>query len=231
MKTILITGANRGLGLGVALQLAKKDFTIILTSRKHKYAKSAADSIIHKSGNKNVYPFELDLNSSRDLYILPQQIMQQFEHIDVLINNAGVLLNDQDCTEVSQDILDKTMAVNFFGPVLLSQKLLPMIKKSNDGRIINVSSGMGSLSESAPGHAAYRMSKSALNGFTAALAADLSQFGIKVVSVCPGWVKTDMGGPNAIRDIETGAFSISQLAWKDGIESGKFYRDGRIINW
>jgi len=231
MKTVLITGANRGLGLEVARQLAVKKFSVILTSRKYKNAKSAAELLIKKTGNTQIFPYELDMTSSRDLHTLPQELTQRFDHIDVLINNAGVLLNDQDCAEVSMDILEKTMAVNFFGPVLLSQKLLPMIKKSNDGRIINVSSGMGSLSESAPGHAAYRMSKSALNGFTAALAADLSQFGIKVVSVCPGRVKTDMGGPNAIRDIETGAFSISQLAWKDGIESGKFYRDGRIINW
>jgi NAD(P)-dependent dehydrogenase (short-subunit alcohol dehydrogenase family) len=230
-KVVFITGANRGLGKEVARQLALKSFHVLLSAREYKKAKKAAEFIIKQTGNKNIIPFKMDLTSSRDLHTIATEIKNKFEHIDVLINNAGVLLNADPIENLSRDILEKTMESNFYGPLLLTQKLLPLIKKSKDGRVINVSSGMGSLDSMDAGHAAYRISKTSLNGFTATLAAELEKDKIKVMSVCPGWVQTDMGGKDAIREIETGGKSISQLAWKDGLESGKFYRDGRIISW
>lgn len=230
-KVVFITGGNRGLGKEVARQLALKSFHILLSARDYKKAKKTAEEITKQTGNENIFPFKMDLTSSRDFHTIATEVMAYIEHIDVLINNAGVLMNADSIEKLSRETLEKTMESNFYGPLFLTQKLLPLIKKSKDGRIINVSSGMGSLDSMEAGHAAYRISKTSLNGFTATLAAELEKDKIKVMSVCPGWVQTDMGGKDAIRNIETGGKSISQLAWKDGLESGKFYRDGRIISW
>jgi NAD(P)-dependent dehydrogenase (short-subunit alcohol dehydrogenase family) len=228
---ILITGASRGLGKEVARQLAMKGHTLLLTARSKKAGKKTRDELIKLSGNQNIYFYELDVTSSRHLHTIAQEIKVKFDHLDVLINNAGILINSDDSSSVSKEIMEKTMQTNFYGPLLLTQKLLPFLKAAEAARIIHVSSGMGSLSDMGPGHTAYRISKTALNGLTATMAEDLKEEGIKVVSVCPGWVQTDMGGSNAPRKLEEGGLSISQLAWKEDLESGKFYRDGRIITW
>jgi len=232
MKKVLITGCNRGLGKEVALQLAKKGFMLIATARKRKEGKKAVEELKKESGNEHIHFVELDVSSSRDMHTIIQELRSLGIHdLDVMINNAGVFIDKENATTVSKTALEKTFETNFYGPLTLSQKLLPLLKKSNDGRIINVSSGMGALNGMEGGHAAYRISKSALNSFTVILAAELKNENIKVVSVCPGWVKTDMGGSQAERQIQEGAYSISQLAWKEDLQSANFYRDGKIIAW
>ena len=231
MKTVMITGANRGLGKEVARQLAQKGFRVLMTGRDRKKLKKAAKEVKESTGHSDIHIFELDMTSPQHLHTIASKVAAKTGQLDVLINNAGIFIDSQDSTNVSRVALEQTLDTNFYGPVRLTQEMLPLLRKGKNARIINVSSGMGALTNMGRGHAAYRISKTALNGFTTNLAADLCDEHILVVAVCPGWVKTDMGGANADRDIEMGGASISQLAWKDNLETGRFYRDGRIIAW
>lgn len=141
------------------------------------------------------------------------------------------MVKNSDTTTVSKTVLQETMETNFFGPFLMSQSFLPLLKKSPSGRIVNISSGMGALSEMGKGHAAYRISKTALNGVTTAMAADLAETKIKVNSMCPGWVRTRLGTDAAPRDTTKGAETAVWLALADNIPSGKFFRDMKEIDW
>jgi NAD(P)-dependent dehydrogenase (short-subunit alcohol dehydrogenase family) len=243
-KVVLITGSAKGLGFETAKQLGKKNFTILVTARTQEKSDVTADNL--KKLGIDAYGVKLDVNNQEDITKLAHFIEEKFGKLDVLINNAGVQLDfpgfmPGNSTEtVSTDILLRTFETNFFAPVALTQKLLPLIKKSDEGRIVNVSSIMGSLALHSDINSpiynikllAYNSSKTALNQFTLHLAGALKDTKIKVNSAHPGWVKTDLGGAYAPMTIEEGVKTIVDLSMLDenGI-SGGFIHLGAALPW
>lgn len=235
-KIAVVTGANRGLGLETCRQLAQRGLTVILTSRDEGKGQSAADQL-RKEGLE-VRPFALEVTSARSIEKLRKFIADDYGRLDVLVNNAGVFLDprgdgDPAASSVLRadiDTLRASMETNLYGPLRLCQALIPLMQGS--GRVVNLSSGMGQLSEMNGGCPGYRFSKTALNALTRTLADELQDTRIKVNSVCPGWVRTDMGGPNATRPLEEGAATIVWLATlPDDGPSGGFFRDKQRIPW
>jgi NAD(P)-dependent dehydrogenase (short-subunit alcohol dehydrogenase family) len=149
----------------------------------------------------------------------------------VLVNNAAIMTDTYSGLDADLDNVKKVFDTNFFGAWRMVKAFIPLLKNSGDGRIINVSSEMGALNDMGQGHPGYRLSKTALNGLTALLANELSDTSIKVNAVHPGWVKTDMGGPNAIRFVAEGADTIVWLATSNQIPNGKFVYDRQVIPW
>ncbi len=243
-KIALITGASKGLGFETALQLGKKGFTVIVTARTQQKSDEAATKL--KTKDIDALGVQLDVNSSKDINSLVSFLTERFGKLDVLVNNAGVQLDfpgfmPGNSTEtVSMEILKQTFETNFFAPIALTQKLLPLLKKSDAGRIVNVSSIMGSLAlhedEGSPIYGikllAYNSSKTALNQFTLHLAEALKDTLIKVNSAHPGWVKTDLGGEYAPMSIEDGVKTIVDLSMLDvNGKTGAFIHLGESLPW
>lgn len=231
MKDIaLVTGANRGIGLEVAKQLAQKGATVLLGSRDLEKGKTAAQYLA--SEGLTVVPVQLDVTQLEDIKQAAQQIEQQYGRLDILINNAGVLYDTwQNAAGADLDEVELALATNTLGPWRVVKGLLPMLKKSQHGRIVNVSSGAGSLHDMSGGTPAYSVSKAALNALTIMLSKNLEADGILVNAVCPGWVATDMGGAGG-RPVEAGAASVTWAALlPDDGPTGGFFRDGKAIAW
>ncbi len=225
-KVVLVTGANRGIGLEICRQLAAAGQRVLLTARDEEKGRSAAASLPGE-----VHFFHLDVTDPGSYENVQNYIAAEFGYLDVLINNAGIMSSTRGFDKTDLNDIRRVMETNLFGIIGLTQTLLPLLYKSSAGRIINISSGLGAISEMGGGYAGYRLSKTALNGFTAALAADLSATNIRVNSMCPGWVKTDMGGSGAHRSVEKGAETAVWLATAGQIPNGKFLRDKIIIDW
>ncbi|WP_396153848.1 SDR family oxidoreductase [Flavobacterium sp.] len=243
-KIALITGASKGLGFETALQLGKKGFTVIVTARTQLKSDEAATKL--KTKDIDALGVQLDVNNSKDITNLVSFLTERFGKLDVLINNAGVQLDfpgfmPGNSTEtVSMEILKQTFETNFFAPIALTQQLLPLLKKSDAGRIVNVSSIMGSLALHADAGSpiygikllAYNSSKTALNQFTLHLAEALKDTLIKVNSAHPGWVKTDLGGEYAPMSIEDGVKTIVDLSTLDvNGKTGAFIHLGESLPW
>lgn len=225
-KKILVTGSNRGIGLEICKQLGALGHHIIFTARNTKKGLESESDL----RQFDIEFFQLDVEEFASMETFVHALSRHTDTIDVLINNAGVLLDSgHHLRDMPMEIIDRTMNINFRGPLQLTKMLLPFLKNSQDPRVINISSGMGALNTIGGGNAAYRMSKTALNAFTAVLAVE--EPGIKVNSMCPGWVKTDMGGANASRTVEKGAETAVWLATASDIPSGKFLRDKKVIEW
>lgn len=179
----------------------------------------------------------LDVTSFESIEQLAQFLRQEFGRLDILVNNAGILPDpiDSDAASVFKakvETLRTAMETNVYAPLQLCQALIPLMKERNYGRVVNVSSGMGQLSDMNGGDPAYRLSKTSLNALTRILADELKGTNILVNSLCPGWVKTDMGGPNAPRTPEQGVETIVWLATlPDGGPTGGFFRDKKPIPW
>jgi len=226
MKVALITGANRGIGKEIARQLALKGFTVLLTGRDFSKAKQAAAEM-----DGHVIPLQLDVRSEEDTATVAKYIAENFPALDVLVNNAGVI-SSVPAMKASVDDIMKVLETNYFGLVRVTHALLPPLMKSKDARIINISSGMGALDDlQSGGYAPYRLSKAHLNAYTILLAAEFMSSSVKVNAVCPGWVKTDMGGRGASRSVQKGAETPVWLATEREIPSGKFFRDKKVISW
>lgn len=226
-KIILVTGGNRGIGQGIVKQLANLGHKVILGSRDLKKGKEVATSI-----NGEVYPVHLDVTKEVDIKNLAAHIKDKFGKLDVLINNAGILVGQKGTADVNIDEVKRIMDVNFYAPWQVSQLMLPLLKNSPDGRIVNMSSGMGEwASLSAGGYAGYRLSKTSLNALTVQMASELSGTNIRINAMCPGWVRTDMGGAGANRSVDEGADTATWLATTEQIPSGKFFRDRKEISW
>lgn len=225
MKTVLITGAYRGLGLETARQLAARGFQVIITARDLEQAASAA------AGLSNVKGLQLDLNDEASV----DRAAQTTPLLDVLINNAAILeTGDEDFLRIPLEIVERTLINNTVGALRMAQAFLPQLARSPAGRIVNVSSGGGQLGngETSTWAPAYCISKTALNGVTCQLAAALTSQGIAVNSVCPGWCRTDMGGAGATRSVAEGAAGIAWLAADaPQDQTGLFWRDREIIPW
>ncbi len=225
-QVVLITGTNRGIGLGIGKGIAALGWQVIATARTQAKAEEAARILGHGS-----LGIALDVTSEDSVREAADQVAKRFDHLDVLINNAGVMGNHA-MQEFDLPQVSSVMDSNFMGPIRTSKYFLPMLRKSLDARIINVSSGMGELASlESGGYGAYRLSKTSLNAFTILLAAELRSTSVKVMAMCPGWVKTDMGGVGASRSIEQGAETAIWLSTAEPVKSGKFYRDKKIIAW
>lgn len=225
-KIILISGGNRGIGLGIIKKLADQGHMVIMGSRNLEKGREASKEI-----PALVHVVQLDVTNEKDIYHTVNYIEKQFGKLDVLINNAGVFSSSSNSLETSMDDVKDVMESNFYGPWKLSQAMLPLLMNSNSGRIINMSSDMGTLENlKGGGYAAYRLSKTALNGLTILMANECTN-NIKINAMCPGWVKTDMGGPNAPRTIEEGADTAAWLATEENIPTGRLFKDRKIIDW
>jgi NAD(P)-dependent dehydrogenase (short-subunit alcohol dehydrogenase family) len=227
----LITGANRGIGLETARQLAARGFHVIIAARNEDAARQAAKSIGAKGGTATALP--LDVSRSESIQNAAREFARIAERLDVLINNAGIYPDEGlNILTLSRDRLDKTLQTNTFGPLEVVQAFLPFLRKASEPRVINLSSGYGQLEGLSPNAPSYCLSKLALNGLTIMLADALKADRIAVNSMCPGWVRTDMGGPNASRSIEQGADTAVWLAAEAPHDlTGKFFRDRKEIPW
>ena len=224
----LVTGANKGIGLEVVRQLASRGWRVFLTGRSLASVRRAASAL-----GPSVTPVPLDITSRISIESAFSVVSQAVDHLDVLVNNAGILDdNEGSIFELPAQRLRRMFETNTIGALLVSQKFLPLIRKSPSGRIINVSSGAGQLTDMGTWAPAYSISKTALNGVTGQFAAALADSQIAVNSVCPGWVKTDMGGNDAPRSVEQGADTIVWLATEAPQSmTGLFIRDRKPIPW
>jgi NAD(P)-dependent dehydrogenase (short-subunit alcohol dehydrogenase family) len=227
---IVVTGGNRGIGFEICCQLASRGAQVILTARKADTGREATEKLAEQKLTARFHP--LDVTSSDSAVALRDFLDRTYGRLDVLINNAGIISDDDTSgLEVKLSTVRTTLETNTLAPLQLSQTLISLLKRSRAGRIVNMSSGMGALSDIGGGYAAYRISKAALNAVTGILAAEL-RGGIAVNSMCPGWVRTDMGGANAERDVSQGADTAVWLALDAPQDlSGKFLRDRKVIPW
>jgi NAD(P)-dependent dehydrogenase (short-subunit alcohol dehydrogenase family) len=230
MKTVLITGANKGIGYEVARQLAGKGFQVFIGARNQDAGRKAADEITRRGGKATF--LEIDVADNASVTIAAREFAKAADHLDVLVNNAGIIVDgDNAILEISDELLRKTLETNTLGALRATRAFVPLLRKSKAPRVINVSSGGGQLTGGADGWSpAYCISKTALNGVTSQLATALPKFAVN--SVCPGWVRTDMGGQGATRSVEEGADTIVWLAANAPQKlTGKFLRDRKEIPW
>jgi len=232
-KVVLVTGANRGMGLECCRQLASLDYRVILGSRNLEAGRQAAASL----NSDRVEAVKLDVTSAEDIAVLAQSIEQDYGQLDVLINNAGIMIDGDDghspgIRDASIERIEQTFRANTLGPIMLINALLPLMERVADARIVNISSGMGQLSDMGANYPGYRLSKAALNAMTRIYAAELDAGRFSINAVCPGWVRTDMGGRNADLSLQEGVDTAIWLATSDEARhSGGFYRERKLIDW
>jgi NAD(P)-dependent dehydrogenase (short-subunit alcohol dehydrogenase family) len=230
----LITGAYRGLGLETCRQLAQAGYRVVLTARKEKSGGEAAANLQAAGLAVEFHP--LDVTSTDEVTRLAEFIERTYGRLDVLVNNAGIFPDlppgESESSALQADPLTLVAGfeVNTLAPLRLCQAMIPLMR--GEGRIVNVSSGMGQLSEMNGCCPGYRVSKTALNALTRIFADELQGTGIKINSVCPGWVRTEMGGDAAPLSVEQGAEGIVWAATlPDDGPSGGFFRHGKAIDW
>ncbi len=229
-KVALVTGGNRGIGLGIVEGLLHEGFQVIMGSRNLTQGRLAVDFLEDLS--EYVDLMQLDITDYTNIKKAAKYVGKNYERLDVLVNNAGILgKNQKSLKEESIDEIQLVMDTNFFGPMRMNAAFLSLLQKSRDARIINISSGMGALGSLSGANSAYRLSKAGMNAQTILLSNDFRKDGIKVFAVSPGWVRTKMGGDHAHRSVEQGADTAVWLSVTNEAESGKFYRDRKVIPW
>ena len=226
----IVTGANRGIGLEVVRQLAQQGVTVILGSRDLAKGEAAAAQLV--DAGLQVLPKHLDVTASDSIAQLATEVEQTFGRVDILVNNAGILYDTwQKPATANLDTVQEAMDTNLYGVWRMCQAFVPLLRHSQHGRIVNVSSGAGSIASMSDSTPAYSVSKAALNAFTCTLAAELKSAGILVNAACPGWVATDMGGAGGRPVQEGGASVVWAALLPDGGPTGGFFRDGKPIPW
>jgi NAD(P)-dependent dehydrogenase (short-subunit alcohol dehydrogenase family) len=220
--TALVSGANRGLGAEIARQLAEDHGFLVFAGARDPSEVEETDSI---------RAVELDVTDQATIDAARERIESDPGRLDVLVNNAGVYGDPVGVADYDLDQAHEVIETNTFGPWRLIQAFLPLLRRSDQPRIVNMSSGAGQLSDMDGGRAAYRVSKTGLNALTRALAADERGSGILVNSMCPGWVRTDMGGSAATKSVEEGADTAVWLATDPDVGSGGFFRNREPIPW
>lgn len=227
-RTILVTGANRGIGLAIARELAERGNAVLLGSRDLKAGEEAAKSL-HRPGIE-VEAVQLDLADPAGIDTALGQIGRSGYRVDALVNNAGVL-HEKPMLELTDDEIGESIAAHIAGPLRLIRSLTPGMVARGYGRIVNLSSGWGSFGEGMGGPGFYGVTKAALNALTVRLSKELPST-VKVNAMCPGWVRTRMGGSSATRTPEEGADTAVWLATlpEDG-PTGGFFRDRKPIDW
>ncbi|MEH7097700.1 SDR family oxidoreductase [Neobacillus vireti] len=231
LNVALVTGGNRGIGYELVKQLSLKGFKVILTCRDPEMGHIAVQKL--KDSNLDVSFVAMDVNDQESIRQAAVTVNELYGRLDVLINNAGIYLDEnKKLMAMEPSILERTMETNFFGAYYCLRSFIPLMEKHGYGRIINISSEYGAMSEmSYQGAGAYKLSKLALNGLTRLAAAE-TKGDIKINAVDPGWVSSDMGGRSAPRTPEQAAVSILWLATlgSDG-PNGGFFLDGKRIDW
>lgn len=229
-KTALVTGGNKGIGFAICKGLLDTEFDVLLAARDPEKGKAAVAKLTTDSNS--VQSIALDITDDESLKKAVKSVSQKTKSLDVLINNAGIYPDLRGSEQgvniltVSRDLLIKTMNTNAFSPIGITQAFTPLLEKANNPKIINVSSGNGQLDGLSASVPSYSLSKLALNGATILLANALKSKNIAVYAMCPGWVKTEMGGASAPRTPEQGADTAIWLATEASMnESGKFFRD------
>jgi NAD(P)-dependent dehydrogenase (short-subunit alcohol dehydrogenase family) len=238
-RVALVTGANKGIGFEIARQLALKKMTVLMGARHQEKGVEARDKLADQG--LDVHFIRIDVTDPTTIEAAVGRIKDEFRRLDVLVNNAGILIDSETrLLELSVALFQNILDTNAFGPLLLCQACVPIMKANQYGRIVNMSSTMGSLAEIAnpdstyeqlpsPG---YRLSKTLLNGITVLLARELRGTNILVNSACPGWVRTEMGGEQAPFSPEEGAVTPVWLATlSDDGPTGGFFREQQPIPW
>ncbi|MGI9404866.1 MAG: SDR family NAD(P)-dependent oxidoreductase [Hyphomicrobiaceae bacterium] len=239
-RLALVTGGNRGLGFAACEKLAGAGYDVALTARDQGKADAAAGKLA--AGGVTVEGFALDVLDTANVREAVRKVYERFGRIDVLINNAGIYPERDRYTgdgrpaqnlATDPDMILATLDANTVGPYRVLQAVLPIMREQGYGRIVNVSSQMARLSEMNDGSPGYRISKTAVNGLTALVAAELAgEANIKVNAADPGWVRTDMGGEAADRNIDEGVDTIVWLAMlEDDGPTGGFFRDRQATAW
>jgi NAD(P)-dependent dehydrogenase (short-subunit alcohol dehydrogenase family) len=220
-RAALVTGTSRGIGAEIARQLAADHGFVVYAGARDPDDVEEAEGIV---------PIELDVTDENEIFAAQERIGSEVGHLDSLVNNAGVYGDPAGAADYDIDRAHEVLEVNTFGPWRLIEAFLPLLRRSDAPRIVNVSSGAGQLSDMYGGRAAYRVSKTALNALTRTLAYDETD--VKVNAMCPGWVRTDMGGSGASRSVEEGADTAVWLATlPDDGPTGGFFRDRKPIPW
>lgn len=229
MKTVLITGANRGIGFEIARQLVGRGFHVVIGARSEEQGQKA-QSELAKAGKVSL--LVVDVSDSKSI-VSASSKYAALGQLDVLINNAGIYPDEGvSILTIPREQMIRTFQTNTFGALEMTQAFLPYLKKSSAARVINFSSGYGQLDGLSANLPSYCLSKFALNGITIMLAQALKSDGIAVNSMCPGWVRTEMGGSSAPRSVAEGADTAVWLAAEaDQNLTGKFFRDRKEIPW
>jgi len=236
MKVAVVTGGNRGIGFETCRQLARRGMKVILASRDDDRGRAAAQRL--RDEGLDVDPARLDVSDDESVSRFAELVRRTHGRVDVLVNNAGIMIDsDASWSEGSASVfrakietIRRTMETNAYGALRVTQALLPLMPRDG-ARVINVSSGMGQLTDMNGGWVGYRMSKTSLNALTRILADELKETGIRVNSICPGWVRTDMGGAGAPRTTVQAADTIVWLATERKVQTGGFFRDRKPIPW
>ncbi len=231
-RIALVTGANRGIGYEVCRQLADAGMQVILTSRDVAKGEAATQTLKHEG--KDVTFHQLDVADESSVNAMLQFVRAGYGRLDVLVNNAGVHLDEgMSVFDVDMETVRTTMDINFYGVLNMCRAFVPLMREKGYGRVINVSSQWGQLENMKSGTPSYGISKAALNALTRIVADEVrDDHDVKVNTMCPGWVRTDMGGADADRSVEEGADTITWLATlpQDGPTSG-FFEDRKPIEW
>jgi NAD(P)-dependent dehydrogenase (short-subunit alcohol dehydrogenase family) len=231
-RIAVVTGASKGIGFEICRQLARKGVNVVLTARDEGRGLEATQRL--QSQGLNVIFHPLDVTAPAAVRRLARYLETAHGRCDILVNNAGILVDKRGSRVLDAELATfrRTMETNVYGPLVLTQALVPLMRRHGYGRVVNLSSGLGQLEDMGDGTPAYRMSKAALNTLTRMFATATSGSGILVNSLCPGWVRTDMGGPHASRGVGKGAETATWLATlPDDGPTGGFFRDKTAIAW
>ena len=235
-QVALVTGSNRGIGFEIVKQLSMKKIEVILTSRNLASGEAAIGKLA-RDGVIKVVPRELDVSNQLSVDSLYNEIEKTFGRLDILVNNAAILIDRDEVLASNADLetVKATMETNLIGAWRMCKAFIPLMKRNGYGRIVNVSSGAGEFEYMAASGGfwpAYSISKTGLNALTVMLASELKGTNVLINAVCPGWVRTDMGGPNATRSVEEGAATPVWLATlPNGGPTGHNYYDKKQISW
>ena len=232
-KVALVSGDNRGLGLEICRQLAESGYRVYLASRDI----HAGHEAVREIGSESVKAVKLDVTVQSDVDALVDYLQEDSGYLDVLINNAGIMIDSAmnrsaSIRDADIEVVEQSFKVNTLAPIRLINAMLPLMARVDQARIVNISSGMGQLSDMGGQYPGYRLSKTALNAVTRIFAAELDPAKFLVNAVCPGWVRTDMGGEQADLSVEEGADTPVWLATSNEVTStGGYYRQRKSIDW
>ena len=234
----LITGANKGIGLEIARQLGAQGITVLIGARDQKRGSEAAEKL--QAENIDAHAVQLDVTNQQSIDAAANYIESEFGKLDILVNNAGIAIDNAPPSQLDLEILRRTYDTNFFGVFAVTKAMLPLLHKSQAGRIVNTSSGLGSLTQNSDPnyeyaqikYLAYNSSKTALNAMTVQFAHELKDTPIKVNSADPGYVATDINNNNGTRTVQQGASTPVRLATlpADG-PTGSYFDDNGVVPW